>query len=96
MDKVEKIYLTKKIPKNDIQAFTFRTKRVKWIRESKDFSFSRSIVSLSVGWHLKTRSQYNEVLLPIIVEIRWVLVVVILKGLGNCKQKGWSFHHRSS
>ena len=85
MDKVEKIYLTKKIPKNDIQAFAFGTKRVKWIRESKDFSFSRSIISLSVRWHLKTRSQYNEVLLPIIVEIRRVLVVVILKGLGNCK-----------
>ena len=29
MDKVEKIYLTKKIPKNDIQAFAFGTKRVK-------------------------------------------------------------------
>ena len=89
MDKAEKNDLIEKIPEKDsIQAFAFGTEGVRWTRESKDFNLSRSTISLSVRLHLKTRSQDNKVLLSKMVEIRQVLVVVILKSLGNCNQRG--------
>ena len=70
MDKVEKTDLTEKIPKeDDIQAFASGTEGIKWTRESKDFSISRSTIFSSVRLCLKTRSQDKEVLLPKIVEI---------------------------
>ena len=97
MDKAEKNYLIEKIPEeDDIQAFTSGTKGVKRTRESKDFGFSRSTIFSLVRLRLKTRSQEKEVLLSRITEIGRILVVVILKSLGNCKQRYWSLHHRSS